>query len=320
MNRKKYPIGYVALATGLSPHVIRVWEKRYNAVTPERTGKRRRLYSQSDIDHLNLLQAARSRGQRIGTAVELDEEDLHRMGRHENRPTDSAASTVEARKGYADSFELLDACFEAVRRMDASALEDDLRRAGAHLSRPSLLSGVIAPIMQRIGEEWAGGSLRIMHEHLASNVVKGFLWDMIRNAQPHPNAAVMVVTTPEGQYCEIGAMMAALTAADCGWKSVYLGPSLPAAEVAAAALYQHADAIALSVACIMRSGLLESELSLLQQTLREGVAIFVGGRAACAYRDPVAAVGGHCLESLQEFREFLVQTGGNDGRYVAEHK
>ena len=54
-NKKSYPIGYVALATGLSPHVIRVWEKRYGAVTPERTGNRRRLYSQRDIDHLKLL-------------------------------------------------------------------------------------------------------------------------------------------------------------------------------------------------------------------------------------------------------------------------
>ena len=104
------------------------------------------------------------------------------MGRLENQPTDSAESKFETLKRFADPSELLDACMEAVRRMDASALSDGLRRAGAHLSRPSLMSGVIAPLMQRVGDGWADGSLRIMHEHFASNIVKGFLWEMIRSA------------------------------------------------------------------------------------------------------------------------------------------
>jgi MerR family transcriptional regulator, light-induced transcriptional regulator len=306
-DKKSYPIGYVALTTGLSPHVIRVWEKRYGAVTPERTGKSRRLYSQRDIDHLKLLKAARSKGQRIGTAVKLDEEALYRMGRHEKQPTDSAKSIFEELKCIADSSELLDACLEAVRRMDASALTSGLRRAGAHLSRPSLLNGVIAPLMQRVGDGWADGSLRIMHEHFASNVVKGFLWEMIRSAPTQVHASAMVVTTPAGQLCEIGAMMTAVTAADCGWNALYFGPSLPAEEIAAAALHARAEAVALSISCSVRADILGRELSFLRQSLGEGVHLIVGGRAAGAFQQAVAAVGGQCFESLYEFSEFIGQ-------------
>lgn len=305
-NKKIYPIGYVALATGLSPHVIRVWEKRYGAVTPERTGKRRRLYSQRDIDHLKLLKSARSKGQRIATAMKLDEKILYRISRDENQPTGPAESKAEELKRFADSSELLEACLEAVRRIDASALSHGLRRAGAHLARPSMLSSVIAPLMQQVGDGWADGSLRIMHEHFASNVVRGYLWEMIRSVPARKQAPRMVVTTPKGQFCEIGAMIAAVAAADCGWNALYFGPNLPAEEIAAAVLHEQAGAVALSISCMTRADLLERELSALQQSVGDGVPVFVGGRAACAYQPAITAAGGRCFRSLREFTDFLL--------------
>ena len=307
-NKKSYPIGYVALASGLSPHVIRVWEKRYGAVTPERTGKRRRLYSQRDIDHLKLLKSARSKGQRIATAVKLDGEILYRISRDENQPTGPAESKAEELKRFADSSELLEACLEAVRRIDASALSHGLRRAGAHLSRPSLLSGVITALMQKVGDGWADGSFRIMHEHFASNVVKGFLWEMIRSVPTDEQALRMVVTTPAGQLCEIGAMTTAAAAADCGWNTLYFGPNLPAEEIAAAVLHEQAGAVALSISCQTRADLLERELAALRQSLGDGVPVFVGGRAACAYQPAITAAGGRCFQSLREFTDFLLHT------------
>jgi MerR family transcriptional regulator, light-induced transcriptional regulator len=307
-NKKNYPIGYVALATGLSTHVIRVWEKRYGAVAPERTGNSRRLYSQKDIDHLKLLKAARSRGQRIGTAVTLEEEALYRMGRNENPGADPAEAKDEALRRFADSSELLEACVDAVRRMDASAFIGALRRASAHLPRPSLLSGVIAPLMQQVGDRWADGSFRIMHEHFASNVVKGFLWDMIRSVPTSEQAPRMVVTTPAGQLCEIGAMIAALAAAGCGWNALYFGPNFPGEETAAAALHERAGAVALSISCLTRADLLEHELSALRQSLGDGVPVFVGGQAACAYLPAITAAGGRCFQSIREFTDFLLQT------------
>ena len=190
--------------------------------------------------------------------------------------------------------------------MDTSALTNGLRRAGAHLSRPSLLSGVIAPLMQRVGDGWADGSLRIMHEHFASNVVKGFLWEMIRSAPTQAHASAMVVTTPEGQLCEIGAMMTAVTAADCGWNALYFGPNLPAEEIAAAVLHEQAGAVALSISCMTRADLLERELSALHQSVGDGVPVFVGGRAACAYQPAITAAGGRCFQSIREFTDFLL--------------
>jgi methylmalonyl-CoA mutase cobalamin-binding subunit len=146
-----------------------------------------------------------------------------------------------------------------------------------------------------------------MHEHFASNVVKGFLWEMIRSAPTHAHAADMVVATPAGQLCEIGAMMTVVTAADCGWNALYLGPSLPAEEIAAAALHERAEAVALSISYPVRGDLMDRELHSLRKAIGDGVLLLVGGRAAHAYQQAVTSVGGRYFDSLHEFSEFLAQ-------------
>jgi DNA-binding transcriptional MerR regulator len=66
MANVHYAIKTAARHTGLSAHVIRVWEKRYGAVSPERTGTNRRLYPADQIARLNLLRDLTQAGHSIG--------------------------------------------------------------------------------------------------------------------------------------------------------------------------------------------------------------------------------------------------------------
>ena len=72
----KYRIGDVCRLTGLSQHVLRVWEKRYQVVTPARSESQRRLYRESDINRLTLLKSLVDRGQAIGSIADLDTAEL----------------------------------------------------------------------------------------------------------------------------------------------------------------------------------------------------------------------------------------------------
>ncbi len=73
-----FRIGAVCRLTGLSQHVLRVWERRYGAVEPVRSDTDRRLYRQQDIDRLVLLKSLVDRGQAIGSIAELDSDELQR--------------------------------------------------------------------------------------------------------------------------------------------------------------------------------------------------------------------------------------------------
>src|SRR5205814_6101 len=74
-----HSIQSVARRTGLSAHVIRVWEKRYGAVKPSRTGTNRRLYSDEEIERLQLLRLATEAGHSIGNIAALDLEKLKQI-------------------------------------------------------------------------------------------------------------------------------------------------------------------------------------------------------------------------------------------------
>lgn len=71
-----HPIKVASRRSGLTSHVIRVWEKRYSAVSPTRTASNRRLYTDADIEHLRLLHEAISAGHSIGQIASLADADL----------------------------------------------------------------------------------------------------------------------------------------------------------------------------------------------------------------------------------------------------
>ena len=87
-------IKVVARRTGLSAHVIRIWEKRYGAVEPERTDTNRRLYSDEQIERLSLLRDITQAGHSIGHVAKLPTEKLRQLAariiRHQ-RPRRSRA-------------------------------------------------------------------------------------------------------------------------------------------------------------------------------------------------------------------------------------
>jgi methanogenic corrinoid protein MtbC1 len=108
------------------------------------------------------------------------------------------------------------------------------------------LEKVIGVLAQRVGDLWRAGEILAAHEHFASAAIRGFLGRNARPFAPGSNLPTLVVGTPSGQLHELGAVMVAAGANDLGWRVVYLGPSLPAGELAAAAAQNQARAVALS--------------------------------------------------------------------------
>src|ERR1700674_5544268 len=74
-----YPIQVVVRETGLSAHVLRVWEKRYGAVVPQRTATHRRVYSDADLHRLKLLRQATLLGHPIGSVASLSDQSLETL-------------------------------------------------------------------------------------------------------------------------------------------------------------------------------------------------------------------------------------------------
>ena len=94
---RKDTIQKAALLAGLTPHVIRAWERRYAALTPERSPSNRRLYTEEDIEKLLLLRKAVQSGHRIGQIAGLPLEELR--GLVGELPAPASATTSTSRSG-----------------------------------------------------------------------------------------------------------------------------------------------------------------------------------------------------------------------------
>lgn len=296
MTELNYSMRVACQRSGLSPHVIRVWERRYRAVTPRRSGTNRRLYSESEIERLVLLRHAAQAGHRIGDIARLEPDQLRKLLNGRAAP----ASAAVAGPSRDAAREFLSAALAAIERLNAQELEMTLEQAMLAYGLHGLLEKVIAPLAAALGEHWRAGSLRAAHEHLASGTIRGFLTRMARPFAIGPDAPALIVATPARQLHELGAIMVSAAATDMGWRVTYLGSSLPAAEIAATAIQNQARAVALSIVYPDDDPELPAELETLRRLLPKSIRIMAGGRAAGGYLETLQKVGALHCKALRE--------------------
>lgn len=300
-----HPMRLVTVRTGLTPDLLRAWEKRYGAVTPVRSPGGQRLYSDADVERLALLARAIEGGRAIGQIANLSLGELQVMVEKDARAREPARASVVA----AESWESLQAeALAAVNRFEPGELESTLRGAALRLGMDDMLDGVIGPLLLTIGTRWHAGLLSPAHEHVATDVIRRTLTWMMEKGAPLPMAPTVVVGTPAGQTHELGAMLAAAAAASHGWRVVYLGANLPAIDIAAVANHTRATAVALSLVHPAGDPAIDVALRDLRAALPKGTAILAGGTAAASYAQALDNVGALRFTSIRELRAWLRQT------------
>lgn len=301
-KQPRHPIQVVATRTGLSKDVIRIWERRYSAITPGRSDTGRRLFSDADIDRLLKLKKLTAAGWRIGEIATMPAEDLDALTAEQTQfPVNSAPKRAESvtEESY------LSRCFSAVEAMNPWELESLLSAASVAMSIPKLLDDLMAPLLVRIGNRWHKGELRVGQEHMASSVIRAFLDRLRESANMVTDGPVILVTTPSGQNHEMGAQMVAVAAANVGWKSIYLTPNLPARDIAASAETLNAAAVALSLTYPPGDPRIVGELRFLRQHLAEEITLIVGGQAAPSYQATLDEIGALYVDKINGIMDVL---------------
>lgn len=289
-----YRIHAVARATGVSEHALRVWERRYGAMASHRSESGYRLYTEDDVARVRAIKELLDAGHAIGEIATLSIRDLTRLRRSlapERAPPALPEPVAEvARRRF----------LEAIERLDAEEASRVIAAAVVAFQPFELVTSVVAPLLEEVGDRWSDGRFTVAQEHAASAVLRGHLGELLRSARPSANAPVLVVTTPEGELHEFGAILAAVVAATAGARVLYLGPSLPAADLASAAVECGALAVVISVVAMDERGAHDA-LSRIRKALPKGVAVYAGG--AAVRKTPPTGVT--WLPRLDELRDLL---------------
>jgi DNA-binding transcriptional MerR regulator/methylmalonyl-CoA mutase cobalamin-binding subunit len=304
----RHPIGVVAERTGLSPDLLRVWERRYSAVEPSRATDGQRLYSDTDVERLRLLRLATLAGRSIRQVAQLATEELTQLVR-EDEAARQRATRWEERSVPASVGENVERALEFARAVDAPGLESLLRRTAAALGVPVFLDAVVAPLLRRMGEEWQAGRLTVAQEHLATAIIQRVLEGTIHFLVAPHGAPNLLVATLSGEQHKMGALLAATAAAAEGWRVTYLGPDLPAGEIASAAIAAGARVVGVSIVHLAERDRMLTDLRTVRTRLPASVPLLAGGAGAVALAPELNGDGIQVVGDLSELRAALMRNG-----------
>lgn len=302
----RHPMRVVTRRTGLSAELLRVWERRYRVVVPARTQTGRRLYSDSEIERLHLLHRATLGGRSIGLIASLPTTSLVELLRQDAEaellPSVVMHAGLKSREVSPDAAFVTDS-LRAVERFDPDALSAVLQRASVALSATDFLEKVVARLLERVDTRWRDGTLRRIHGHLTTSVVRRVL-ERITVSAPAP-APTLLLATVTGQVHELGALMAGAAAATAGWSVTWLGANLPVEDIAEAARKLRARAVGLSLVHPAGDASVNEELRRLRSLLPRSTLLIAGGAASAGHAAVLEEIGAQRITDLTALVETL---------------
>lgn len=168
-----------------------------------------------------------------------------------------------------------------------------------------LLDRLVAPAMARVGTEWAEGKIEVYQEHLATLRLWRILVEL-RGLLPTPSdrAPLALGGAPEGDPYLLPTLMAELTLADMGWRTVNIGPNTPVASLFEAVMRHRPRLVWLSVTSMKpHASFFEGYPRLFESAQAKGASVVIGGQGLTAtLQDRLVASGfGTRLAHLKAF-------------------
>jgi len=159
MKDAHYSIKDLEKLTGIKAHTLRIWEKRYNILNPERTDTNIRFYSDFDLKKLLNISLLNKHGYKISLLASLNDRDLN----------DKVLSLTQ---NDAVNELQLDSLLTAMIELDERKFDKIISNAIIHHGFEETLSRVIHPLFEKIGILWQTGTINPAHEHFISNLIR----------------------------------------------------------------------------------------------------------------------------------------------------
>jgi DNA-binding transcriptional MerR regulator len=249
-------IGEFARRVGVSPELLRAWERRYRLLQPIRSEGGFRLYTDADAERVGRMQRALDAGLSAAEAARSALAEQTRAG--EGRLDDARRRLLEAAHAY-DEVEL------------HVVLDDAL----AGFALETVLRELILPVLSEIGREWERGDLEVGQEHFATNVIRERLLSLAR-LWGRGGGPLAILACAPGERHDIGLIGFGLLLRSHGWRILFLGADTPLATLERAAQLTRP---ALVLVVSMEPSLLESEKTALRRLARS-TRLLVSGAGA----------------------------------------
>lgn len=235
----------VVRLVGINENTLRAWERRYEAVTPSRDAQNRRFYSEKEVEKIQLLWALVNEGHSISLIAKLTNSKLKSMLTKSLSPH---LTEMRSKNDHADKF--LESIVRSLEKFNLESLHQSLQRARFELNIKEIVIDLIKPLMTQVGKMSEKGQLSISQEHLLSSLLRDYLGNIHQSLSPYDFASrktskSVFLTTREGDLHEFNILLAAILSNVYQFQTYYLGPNMPAEDLAQNCLKMHPDYLVL---------------------------------------------------------------------------
>lgn len=228
-----YSIKDLERLTNVKAHTLRIWEKRYGIVDPNRSDSNIRSYTDEDLKKLLNVSILNRHGIKISKIANMSVQELNQKIMEVIRPESDYLSQIESL--VVSMIELNEERFEKI-------LNQSIIKIGFEES----LYHIIYPFFEKIGILWQTGTINPAQEHFISNLIRMKLFVAI-DSLPHvfnPQAKKIILFLPEWELHEIGLLTYYYLAKKHGFKVYYLGQNVPLYDLFAVSSTIEPDIIA----------------------------------------------------------------------------
>jgi DNA-binding transcriptional MerR regulator len=280
-----WPVGTVAEQLGVATSTLRSWERRYGLGPSRRTGGNHRRYGPTDVLRVRLMARLTAQGVPARAAADAiaEMDDRAVAGRLASSGGVAAGDGPDARgstpaggeQGRDETSATVENIVAAVRALDAVSIAHLYRATLRRFDFEAAWTDVLAPALQRIGEEWAAARLGVECEHLASDLLEAELRAFVRAQRVDSTGPPVVLAAADDEQHHLPLLAVEAELAQRGVAAIALGPRVPAAATVTALTRTRARAVFLWAS--VPRGASEPFWGLLEGVSPTGVRVVVGG-------------------------------------------
>lgn len=215
-----YTIKDLEKLSGIKAHTIRIWEKRYSLISPERTSTNIRTYCDAELKKLLNISILNRNGIRISRIASLSTDEINI----------EISRLSEEKTNYKSHIENLSI---AMIDLDENHFEKIISRTILKLGFEETMIRIIYPFFVHIGILWQTGSINPAQEHFITNLIRRKLIVAIDGQIMKENRKnkKFLLFLPEGELHELGLLFYSYLIRKRGHKVIYLGQTVPLNDI-----------------------------------------------------------------------------------------
>jgi DNA-binding transcriptional MerR regulator len=216
----RYSINDLEKITGIKAHTIRIWEKRYNVVNPERTDTNIRYYNDEDLKKLLNISTLNKHGLKISEIVKMGINQV-------------CEKIIEISNTSSDYESYINNLIISMIEIDEDKFEKVLSSAIIKMGFEKTITHIIYAFLEKVGILWQVGTINPAQEHFITNLIRQKLIIAIDGQEnsPKADAKTFLLFLPENELHELGLLFYTYIIKKSGHKVIYLGQSVPLKDI-----------------------------------------------------------------------------------------